>query len=687
MSHRFSGVPNNLLAAILLLFALLVFTLTLVFVRIVVPAGQLTTSFRVAYNIIIAVLATIISSYAGGEIQKQWLRAVNHDISNVEYQLPRQPGVAARWRAILGLNTFPERIRTFRNTGLAQFSFIVTALITAAVVAAVTLTDTTCSSVVNPPRIHSGADNKCMRNLPSNVTERLSPLWEFRTFWNRDDGSAYFATTNLGCPAWSGAQFIGSINTANPEHVAYARNGVGIQRTAIGAPEILYTDIPKPAGVLNRLSGSIESSNLRSVSHCLPVMTTNPVKCRPGGTITYKAGKSQNVPDDQAIFYALSVDAGGCNFTQANSEDPNGPFGIMVSRLCPTWNNVGQGTVAMGATGIISLTLAAAVGDETFLAQNAQKYEGMRNGTIKGVSYAVSCDIDVQPTIKWRTLTLELQQGQLTTTPSYSKLISGVDGCEGNNATNYKLGNGYAGGAVAALVPPLSEGRFWNGMTNAIFNSALNVTDTSDRYSNLASWTNLIRKAPYGFERSTNALEDVLGLTAGITMSQMNTLDSIEPGSPLKDTVEFYPPVSGNATFACTRVGSGNRSALIFTLPPLLAMVIALYLLFAVPRRPTAYKTSRLEDLINIGQATERELNLAYKADHAPKSEDRKTLIGGRSLSSVALPERAAGVGTGTGAGTGRSSAWNNQLGLGPVPRSPTMLQSTHNHNVDKTWL
>ena len=375
MARQISGVPGGLLAAILLLFLLLVFTFTLVFVEIVVPGYRLTTGFRVAYNIVITVLSTIITSYSSAEIRKQWLRAVNHEISGVGYVLLRKPGVAARWRAILGINTFPERIKSFRYTSLAQFTFIVTAAITAAVVAAVTLTDTTCSSVVDPPQIHSGADNKCTRHLSSNNTERLSPLWEFRTFWNNDDGSAYYATTNLGCPSWSGAQFIGSINTVNPDQVAYSRNGVGIQRTAIGTPEILYTDLPYIKEPSERRPGGrfIDQSKLHSVSHCLPVMAANPVTCRPGGSVTYERNVPQNMSDDQAVYHTVSVNAGGCNFTQPDSQDPNGSFGVMVSRLCPAWNTVGEATVAMGATGIISLTLAAAVGDETFPRRKCSK--------------------------------------------------------------------------------------------------------------------------------------------------------------------------------------------------------------------------------------------------------------------------------------------------------------------------
>ncbi|KAF2443896.1 hypothetical protein P171DRAFT_46515 [Karstenula rhodostoma CBS 690.94] len=476
--------------------------------------------------------------------------------------------------------------------------------------------------------------------LPNNNTDRSSPLWEFRTFWNNNDGSAYYATSNLGCPSWSGAQFMGSINTIDPAHVAYARNGVGIHGSAIGTPEVFYTDFPDIVEPFDGLHGAkVNQSMLRTVSQCLPVMATNPVKCRPGGSVSFKSSIPEKVDDAEANYHQISVEAGGCNFTQASAEDPNGKFGVMVSRFCPQDNTVGKGTVAMGATGIISLTLAASIGDEDFLAKHAASYEAMSTGITRNLTYAITCDIDVQPTIKWRTLTLKLQQGTLTTTPSYSKLISGVDGCAStsNNKANWTLGNGYAGGAAAALVQPLSEGRYWNGMTNTIFNQALNVTDTSDRYSTVESWQKLIRSPPYGFSQSTNALEDVLGLTTGITMSQMSTLDSMRSSSPLADPVNFHAAAPGHATFACTRVGSGQRSAVLFTLPPLLAMLTAIYLMITVPRKPTSFKTSRLEDLIGIGMASERQLSMAYRRDHIRQSQDPEAQVG---IPRAPAPER-----------------------------------------------
>lgn len=47
MSHRLSGQPVNLLVAIFILFSILIFTFTLVFVTIVIPGYRLTTGFKV----------------------------------------------------------------------------------------------------------------------------------------------------------------------------------------------------------------------------------------------------------------------------------------------------------------------------------------------------------------------------------------------------------------------------------------------------------------------------------------------------------------------------------------------------------------------------------------------------------------------------------------------------------------
>jgi hypothetical protein len=622
------GIPKELVIASSLLLLLFIFLLTVVPIQIIIPPDRLTTGFRVAYNIVVAVLATILTQFAASEIQKQWLRCINHQISGVKYQLDLDPSIAARWRTVLGISNMSEDFKHIKTTGLARLSTIATALITAATVAGVTLTDTTCASTSRAPRIHSGRDNACTRSIPSYDTERLSPLFEFRTFWNRDNGSAYIATTMLGCPSWSGAQNLGEINTVNPDQYAYARNGVAVKNTAIGTPEILYTNLMGPP---EKKSDNmlINESSLRSLSHCLPVMTRNPIKCRVGGDVAFQSQPGNNT---------ITVDAGGCHSEQKFNDDPNAPFGVMVSNICTVNNSVGKATIAFGATGIISLSLAASMGDKAFLAANAGKYDGIRNKTITGLKYAASCSIDVEPTIAWRKVTLKLKQGTLDPAPSYSKQVVGEGLCPRprNASAPWKLGEGYQAGAVGALEPLLNEGRFWNGMSNSILNVALKTNDTSDRYSTVDAWTRLVRSKPFGFNESENALEDVLGLVTGITMSQMSTLDSMSPGSPMSDPVQFYPPVIGNATFACTRVGSGLSTAFVFTIPALLAFVLCVYLLCTVERASTQWKTSRLGDLIAIGMASERELNMAYRADK------RKTV--GHALSALHLGPRNKGI-------------------------------------------
>lgn len=407
--------------------------------------------------------------------------------------------------------------------------------------------------MVHPPLIHSGTDTKCMG---FNSTRRSSPLWELGVEW---EGSGYFATTNLGCPAWTGDRNLGDINTINPENFAYARNGVAIENSAIGAPEIFYTEFPKPVEPIERPYGHhIIETNLRSVSHCLPVMTRNPVKC-----------KTSNDPNairvsrpDNSNQTNVWLDVEGCKYMQPEWETPDG-FGIMAARLCEDDKDIGRAVAVMGATGVISLTLAASMGDRKFLEENASKYDAVIDKTNKDLKYVVSCDIDVGPTIEWSTLNLILEQGHLDTGPSYGKRVNGTKGCNApsNGTGKWDLGVGYWANAVAGLKPPLSEGRYWNGMTNTIFATALSADNPSEKYDTNEAWQKLIR-TKFGFNQSTNGLEDVLGLTAGITMSQLSTNASMRPGSPLKDNLQFHSPVAGNATFTCVRVGSGSPTAL-----------------------------------------------------------------------------------------------------------------------------
>ncbi|CAI6252089.1 unnamed protein product [Periconia digitata] len=614
------GVSKELATTITLLLLLSILIITLVPVQIIVPGRRLTNGFKVAYNIVGTVIATIIARYAAGEIQKQWLRLVNHEVSDLKYQVARDSQIAVRWRAILGISSFTENVKNLSVTGLTLLSSLATALITAAIVAAITLTETSCSSVVHPPRIHSGTDTRCMG---FNSTKRSSPLWELSVQW---DEPGYFSSTNLGCSAASGDRNLGDINTVNPKQFAYARGGVAVASNAIGAPEIFYTEFPRPVEPIERPYGHpIIETNLRSVSHCLPVMARNPVKCKNVDRTAFKVDRNDDMNRTD-----VQLDIQGCTYKQPQWESPDG-FGIMAARLCEADqevgknapNNIGRATVAIGATGVASLTLAASLGDRKYLEDNAEKYDAILNNTIRGrdLKYAVSCEVDVKPTIEWRTVTLSLEQGHLDSEPSYSKVVSGKAGCapSTNSTGSWNIAEGYWANAAASLKPPLSEGRYWNGFVNKIAYQSLSVNETSDKYDTVVSWTKLLR-SEFGFPQSTNALEDVLGLTAGIAMSQISTLDSLSPGSPLTDKVEFHSPVAGNATFACTRVGSGSPSALLFAVPPLLAAALALYLIFTVPRERTKWKTSRLGDIISIGMASERELNMAYQSDHKRKT-------------------------------------------------------------------
>jgi hypothetical protein len=93
------------------------------------------------------------------------------------------------------------------------------------------------------------------------------------------------------------------------------------------------------------------------------------------------------------------------------------------------------------------------------------------------------------------------------------------------------------------------------------------------------------RGPPYAFNNFVNALEDVLGLTAAIASSRLNS------------TLQL--PVNGSAYITAARVGSGSDFALAFVLPSFACCGIIVYLLSTSQvLKSVNYTSSSLTDLL-----------------------------------------------------------------------------------------
>jgi len=73
------------------------------------------------------------------------------------------------------------------------------------------------------------------------------------------------------------------------------------------------------------------------------------------------------------------------------------------------------------------------------------------------------------------------------------------------------------------------------------------------------------RGPPYAFEQSTNALEDVFGLTSALVTARVT--------SPVRQKI------NGTTTVTAMRIGTGEYAALLYALPPFIGAIILVYLI------------------------------------------------------------------------------------------------------------
>lgn len=104
----------------------------------------------------------------------------------------------------------------------------------------------------------------------------------------------------------------------------------------------------------------------------------------------------------------------------------------------------------------------------------------------------------------------------------------------------------------------------------------------------------LAREPPWAFNNSANALEDVLGLTAALVVSRINS-----------STVA----INATSVVTTTRIGTGSLYSLVFTIPPAIAFLVLISLLrFLSPTHSdSAVVSSSMISLINLGRNGNRE--------------------------------------------------------------------------------
>jgi len=271
---------------------------------------------------------------------------------------------------------------------------------------------------------------------------------------------------------------------------------------------------------------------------------------------------------EAAYTMTVCADNGLCNSTHEFAFDPLSATlidsGVMGNVMC-THGSVGQGTIALGAAWHYAQYLSLTVGDTFWQPGNVNFNDS---------TYTVTCSLDTTDIFDYRTVTLNLQSSEQISQTGYTKSLVGGEPCIPDNTT---VGLPQIATSAAANWRGLKEGQNLDGLFESILQvSVVNITALEPR------------TPPWAFNDSTNALEDVLGLTAALVLSRINS-----------STVAI-----ANTYFVmATRIGSGKLYVLAFTIPCALSTIaLGSFMAFSRSRSDRKYKTSSMRDLMLFGK-------------------------------------------------------------------------------------
>lgn len=240
-------------------------------------------------------LATIYSTIVKGRVQHELIRSIEKDLrSQVSYseldQLPgssiiptfwerlkekpsRQEMLNTRWRGILLIDSLKEKIMYNNNF---FFIYLPCALLTTAIVTVFTphsgSRNIDYQPLVPGPRYSynfTSDSAECAGQGERNVTGAYE--------WPLGNGTSFLARYGNDCPPARITSHVSTINSDNPDKYVYVDAGVAVDRSAMGTSAQIYRGRP-----FQKLDGK-HGQFLRSTSQCVPVMSSNPVTCKPGG--------------------------------------------------------------------------------------------------------------------------------------------------------------------------------------------------------------------------------------------------------------------------------------------------------------------------------------------------------------------------------------------------------------------
>ena len=513
---------------------------TLVFVAITVPSSH---TFKLVYTPFIAIVASTITIWISSQIRHLFLIRLDAALSERWKPIDR---LNSRWRAVLGVSTIGEKLK--KHYAVTSV-FIAGGLISTSINAGLALSIAT-KSIAYSSSIPDGLVYDCAKYITDlNNTDAGGYPMDAQYLWQTPTGKYFRVWQDAGaCPPRYAVALMNNINTQNPDEFAYADQGVAVDRSAIGAPYTIYSSDPTISPNLS-LALAKHGEDLLEITQCVPVMTSNPVSCRTGGSV--RVISTQSTPE----IYVSSQ-----NCSQTNPTQVLLPGCVMSMGIC-IHDEIGQATIVLGGIGSYAIELAYSIGDRTL--QNDTHNEN--------ISYAVTCEVDTRSVIQYRAVKLSMQGRN---DGNFARALTSVGPCPSPPSPNV-ISDVYIGVSAMASYQAIYQNYGFTGYFEAISEKALDsVMDLNI--------TGVPRNPPFAFPGSKSGLEDVLGLTSGLVLSRLNSNTT---------TVE------GIATVRFSRMGSASRFTLFYALPSLISFVALAWLILTTPGLDHRLRSTQLEDL------------------------------------------------------------------------------------------
>lgn len=499
---------------------------------------------RALYATVCTIIASLLTTLIKAQIRRLWILQIDATFSEAR-DLHKLQRLNSKWRTILDVGSLMEMLKNWH----VQLSFVGTTLVTTALVAGLTptLTTRTLESVditVSSAQLYQGIN--CAM-----ATSRSDYFYS----WPKADGG--YVMTNPaggGCPTRQAVTLMGNINIQNPTNYAYADMGVAVSPTAIGTPIAAYAS---RADIAPDLDSALEQygSALQGMTLCVPVMKKSPVSCRVAGSMTAFADGILATSDNKLCSIRSNNTVGSASGAR------------MAKGLC-THGSVGQATIVLAGTSGYAFWIATAIGDSSLDARE-------KAGTLTGAQFVVTCDVDTRDVYEFRNVTLRLQNPDRSVSAAFGRTLAITpDSSPCQPPANYGPDLGLVATTAVAPWQVLLQNEGLDGWFDSLGQSAIGFS-AGER-----------RTAPWAFNNSRNALDDVFGLVAALVGSRMNS------------TTTMQVPVEASIT--STRIGTGHLWALVFVLPPLFAATAILVLLLVNQKsKPTEFTAVNLEHLLH----------------------------------------------------------------------------------------